>query len=179
MSLLIRGGDERDAEAIAFLHWQGWRTAYASFIPSALMGRRTLGRRLDEWRARLSADPGMTFVAERAGIVRGFVHATPPRSDPVRCTPDPSWELEIGYLYVDPGWHGTGLGRELLRAVAGQAQRESLRRCVVVAFAGNPYRTVYERLGARFAGIEAFELEGWPGEDAYYVWDDFPATFGL
>ena len=121
----------------------------------------------------------MAFVAELDGIVRGFVYATAPRCVTLRPPPDSAWELEIAYLYVDPRAQRLGLGRTMLRQVAGEAKRVGLRRCVVIAFAGNPSRHAYEQLGALPVRTERFELEGWTGEDVYYEWKDIAAAFGV
>lgn len=179
MTVRVRFASAADAEAIAFLHWQGWRTAYAGFIPAEIIARRGLVQRVAEWRERLGPSPASTFMAGQDGIARGFVHACRPRTVPLRPAPDGDWQLEIGYLYVDPQAQGLGLGRALLRAVAVEAARAGLHRCVVVAFAGNPSRHAYERLGARVIRTEDFVLEGWAGQDVYYAWQDFPAAFGI
>jgi GNAT superfamily N-acetyltransferase len=168
----VRPAGPADAAGIAFLYWQGWRTAYAGLVPEALIARRGLARRLAEWRARM-AEPAIAFVVEdAAGVARGFVHATAPQHLPPEPVPGPPIDLEVGYLYVDPKAHGHGLGRALLAAMAEAALAQGLRRGIVVAFAGNPYAGFYERSGARLVAEVPFELEGWRNRDLYFVWDD-------
>lgn len=172
MSPRLRPIVPADAAAVAFLHWQGWRTAYPGVVPAAVIARRSLARRLAEWTDRLVA-PALAFLAvDAAGVARGFVHATAPRNLPPQPLPGPPLDLEVGYLYVDPRAQGHGLGRALLAAVAETALAQGLRRGLVVAFAGNPFAGFYARSGARLVAEVPFELEGWQGTDLYFVWDD-------
>ena len=169
----VREAGLADVEAMAFLHWQGWPKTYMDFIPPDVIARRTLARCLVEWRQRVSGGVPLAFVAEdQDSVVRAFIHACR------RSPRDDGCDLEIGYLYVDPSCHRSGLGRQLLKRLAEAARREGLRSCLVVAFAGNPYRHAYARLGARLDREVEIELEGWRGVDAHYVWDDFPSAFG-
>lgn len=175
MSPRVRVATAADAAAIAFLHWQGWRVTYGGFVPAELIARRTLARRLGEWRERLAL-PGLAFLAEDGrGVARGFVHATAPEHLPPGPPPVPPIDLEVGYLYVDPRAQGQGLGRALLAALAEAALARGWRRGLVVAFAGNPFAGFYVRSGARLVAEVPFELEGWHATDLYFVWDDLAA----
>ncbi|HET6468111.1 MAG TPA: GNAT family N-acetyltransferase [Geminicoccaceae bacterium] len=171
--VLIREGSAADADGVAFLHWQGWRTTYGGIMPEALIQARPLERRRREWRERLGADLETLWVAEDAtGRLVGFLRAEPARPVPAG---EPACDVEITYLYVDPAWQGRGVGRRLLAAFGRQARAHGRRRVLVIAFKGNPFAGFYAAMGARLACEEPFLFEGWAGHDLYFVWDDVEA----
>jgi GNAT superfamily N-acetyltransferase len=167
----IRHGDARDADGVAWLHWQGWFT-YAGMMPAALIEARPLERRRREWRERLATDLQTLLVAETAdGRLVGFLRAEPPREVPFR-TPPEGFDVEITYFYVDAAWRGRGVGRRLLAAFGRLALGRGQRRVLVIAFKGNPYARFYTRMGATLLREEPFAFEGWAGQDLYFAWDD-------
>jgi len=76
--------------------------------------------------------------------------------------------LEIGVVWVEEGWRGQGIGRELMRRAEEEARR---RGCLYARAATSQYQApgFYEKLGYSMYG----KLENCPpGETAYYYRKD-------
>lgn len=54
----IRVGTNGDAEDVAALHAESWRTAYAGIVPDGALGDGLAGERRELWAIRLGADYG-------------------------------------------------------------------------------------------------------------------------
>lgn len=97
-----------------------------------------------EWDAQLTIIPGYlemhdVWVTEEDGAIVGMC-ALEDRHD--------RWNLE--HVWVDPGWHGRGVGRGLVLHALEEARR---RHDGVVELLSDPFASgFYERLGARRAG---------------------------
>jgi GNAT superfamily N-acetyltransferase len=110
-----------DVPALARLHVHGWEVAYGHALQGEeWFGEPAVRRRIGHWTSWLTpgtpeADEG-TFRIGRdpAGTPVGLAVSWPPQdAEPVR-------ERELSTLYVDEGWHGTGLARALVEALLGQ-----------------------------------------------------------
>jgi predicted N-acetyltransferase YhbS len=128
---------------------------------------------LDEWlkrRARRNEAEGAsrTFVICAAGRVVGYyslaagsiLHSVA-TGKIRRNMPDPVPVLLLGRLAVDRGWHGKGLGADLLsdaviRAV-GAAETVGVRAILVHAISEEA-KTFYEKHGFRASAIEPMTL---------------------
>lgn len=97
-----------------------------------------------EWDAQLTIIPGYlemhdVWVTEEDGAIVGMC-ALEDRHD--------RWNLE--HVWVDPAWHGRGVGRALVLHALEEARR---RHDGVVELLSDPFASgFYERLGARRAG---------------------------
>ncbi len=95
----------------------------------------------------LEANPA--FVAEREGVGVGFC-ALERVSDDV---------VELGFLFVDPGYIGQGIGAKLLSRALSAARGLSYRSLIIQ---GDPHAEgFYRAVGARRAGTR--ESESLPG----------------
>ncbi|MEV4615060.1 GNAT family N-acetyltransferase [Kitasatospora sp. NPDC049258] len=164
--IIIRTGGEADAAAVADLHAESWRTAYAGFLPARVLGDGMADERRELWQIRLGADygepadtPTLLLAEGPAGELLGFCYLVP----------EPDGRVLLDNLHVRPGRTGLGIGGRLLRAglaaAAGPVRLEVLQANTrAVAF--------YEREGgvrtaegtAEFAGgVRRPEYEySWP-----------------
>lgn len=108
---LVRVGGAADAPAVAALHAESWRVAYAGIVPDAALGEGLLAERAELWGIRLTVDYGepantpRLLVAEGAeGRLLGFAYVVP----------QPDGRLLLDNLHVRPGRTGGGLGTALL-----------------------------------------------------------------
>lgn len=108
--IVIRTGSEEDAEAVATLHAESWRTAYAGIVPPEALGDGLLHERRELWEIRLTVDYGepantpLLLIAESAGELYGFAYLIP----------QPDGRVLLDNLHVRPGHTGGGIGRLLL-----------------------------------------------------------------
>jgi len=165
---VVREAESADAEAIARVHVETWRAAYAGLVPDHyLIGMSVQGQSF-QWKRllRRPAERHLTLVAEVPGKgVVGFGSAGKARSRP---PPAPG---EIYTLYVATDWQGQGIGRALLRGLLGRLGGQGHGEAYLWVLAENPSRFFYERLGGQrvaqqvetFAGSELLEYAyRWP-----------------
>lgn len=134
-----------DAPAIAALHSESWRTAYAHVLDANWLAHDLAADRLRVWTGRFAPpDPALRVVlaqddAGLAGFASLFLAA------------DPHWGSHVDNLHVRPGLKGAGLGRRLLahtaRLALAAAPGQGLD--LFVYSANTAARGFYARLGGR------------------------------
>ena len=91
--LLIRPALVGDARSIAEIGVLGWQTAYRDLLPHDFLAGLSVDARAVAWRMRLADDASSAspaWVAERGGLIVGYVSTGPPRDEDV---PLPSTEV--------------------------------------------------------------------------------------
>jgi len=167
-AFILREAEAADAEAIARVHVETWRAAYAGLVPDHYLIDMSVQGQSTQWKRllRRPAERHLTLVAEvqGAGVV-GFGSAGAARSRP------PPAAGEVYTLYVATDWQGHGIGRALLRALLGRLARQGHADAYLWVLAENPSRFFYERVGGQrvaqqvetFAGSELLEYAyRWP-----------------
>jgi GNAT superfamily N-acetyltransferase len=107
---IIRPGRAADADGIAALHAESWRTAYRGLVPDDVLGAGLDAERVQFWRDRFaSAQPERrtVFTALSDDTLVGFAC--------VLADADPLHGPLLDNLHVKPGWRGHGIGARLLQ----------------------------------------------------------------
>lgn len=122
--ITVREGGPADAPAVAALHADSRRTAYAGLVPAEALGDGLPARRLEIWELRLTADyggpehtPVLLLAEEPGGAPVGFAYLVP----------EPDGRVLLDNLHVRPGRTGGGIGARLLRAALDRAAPAALR----------------------------------------------------
>ena len=159
----LRPSDTSDAAAIAAVHVEAWREAYAGVVRGDVLAALSGADREKAWKSSL-ADPARPFlvtVAELDGKLVGFC---------ARCVPtrDEDEDLstgEIAALYVTPTYWGCGVGGALLRDALGQLDAEGCPQVTLWTFDANDRaRGFYERFGFMPDGTSRPPQDGRPSE---------------
>jgi GNAT superfamily N-acetyltransferase len=165
VAVLVRDATPDDAGAIGRIKRDGWRAAYRGLLPDAVLdaldaeqlatdfasGIRELGTEDPTTRAFL--------VAERAGVVVGYVVLGPYRWDEL------PGAGEVYAIYVDPPCWGGGAGRALMAAAETRLRRLGHREAALWVLEGNRVGMgFYESVGWHADGAhgERCEVEGAP-----------------
>ena len=98
-----------DADAIAELHAESWRSAYRGLVPD-----EDLGPGLDEERLRFWRDRFASPNPERRLVLAALAEAGLVGLACVLADADPAHGPLLDNLHVKPGWRGRGLGAQLL-----------------------------------------------------------------
>lgn len=177
----MRGGMRRatvaDAAAIARIHVDTWRSAYAGMLPDAYLVGLHRGRQAAGWRRQLAADRGasLTLVMEEAGTgIVGFAGAGPVR--PHDLPAGSTVRGEVYTLYVDSDAQGRGYGRALLQGVMASLFGNDLGGIVVWVLAPNPARFFYEAMGGTPLATRRERFAGTDLEEVAYVWHAPPGA---
>jgi len=140
----VRWATLQDAHAIAQVHVDSWKVAYAGLIDSERLASLGLPQRERQWRDRLAPAGGeaSTLVAEMGGEIVGFCALALPARD----ADEPPDVAEIPALYVAPGRWGAGAGSALIEAALAAMRERGYREAVLWMLAGNERaRRFYER----------------------------------
>ncbi|MGH6947606.1 MAG: GNAT family N-acetyltransferase [Kiloniellales bacterium] len=159
-----------DAPAIARVHVETWRSAYAGLVPDTYLVGMTESERAQAWLQRLIKPDktAATVVAEVAprGVsqVVGFGDCGPARSPQVGC------DGEVYALYVAPDWQGRGIGRALLERCFRELAKAGFDSAAVWVLSENPSRFFYEAMGGRRIAEDSRVFASKPLSETAYAW---------
>jgi ribosomal protein S18 acetylase RimI-like enzyme len=165
LSIDIRKALPQDADAIADVHHQAWRGAYAGIIPHRALNAM-IGRRGVQWWQNAIRRAATVLVIEIGGKIAGY--ATVGRN---RARELPQ-QGEIYELYLRPEYQGVGLGTRLFSAAREKLASHGLSGMVVWALEDNVNAlTFYEGAGGRDVaeGVEVFDHKAL--KKVAFVWD--------
>ncbi|GAB2571367.1 hypothetical protein GCM10027168_00070 [Streptomyces capparidis] len=154
----ITTGGPDDAERVAALHTESWRTAYAGIMPDGFLSGPLYEDRLRLWRGRTERPvPGAALFTAAApdaegGELRGFAYLVP----------RPDGRVLLDNLHARPGRTGSGIGTRLLRHALSWAAAAHPGRDVFLEVLRANARAVafYERHGARRTDERICRFEG-------------------
>jgi ribosomal protein S18 acetylase RimI-like enzyme len=145
-----------DADDIARVHAESWRSAYRGILPARYLDDEVADERRTFWQDRLrnpmTGDCG--FLAYTRGAIAGFAFGCANHS--------PEWGHLLDNLHVLPALQGRGAGRILLQTFAEALTHEPEdRRLHLWVYEENrDARHFYERLGAKLQHSEIADTNG-------------------
>ena len=150
--MLVRTANAADAQRIARIHVETWRTAYRRQISDAVLDAQSVEWRAAFWRERLSQAGGSVLVAEDGGVI-GFCDLTPSRDK------DAGENVaEIVAIYVLCEHWRKGAGRALCDSALSEARRRGYEVVTLWVLASNSgARRFYEALGFSLDGATKTE----------------------
>ena len=163
---MIRPAAAGDAEKIARVQVDGWRTAYAGIMPDEFLRSRSVKKSRAGWEKALVAGGRLTLVAENAEGVCAFISGGKPREDL------PGFDSEVYAIYVDQKVRGLGAGAGLLRAFFERESARGARSCAIWVLELNSYRKFYEKLGGSLSQLKkTCEFGGKALTEVVYTWE--------
>ena len=172
----IREATSDDAAAIARVHLDTSRATYKGLLPDEVLAETTYEWRLAVWSRALGDEGGTEFVYvatdDADGRVFGFASGGPEREG------DAVYDGELYAIYVLGAHQRCGVGRRLVRAVAGRLAREGRRSMLVWVLAENPFRRFYESLGGMPAREKTIERGDRTLLEIGYGWEDVESLAG-
>lgn len=159
-----------DADIVAALHAESWRSAYVGMLPDDYLADLVLADRRHLWTERMKAakpERRLVLLAKLEGQLAGFVC--------VLLDEEPAWGARLDNLHVRPDLKGRGLGRSLMAEAAEWVMRQApgSRMHLMVYEANEPARRFYETLGGELAERHEEDAPGGSRLVALrYVWSD-------
>lgn len=147
-----------DAEALARVHVESWRSTYPGLVPDDYLAGLSVEGRADAWRrliAAAGADRGV-LVLEDDGDVIGFCHYGPSRDD----DGDDTGEVTSIYLKAERWRHGGGT--QLLDAAVSAMTAAGYANATLWVLEGNDRARAF------------YEARGWVRHGAVKVDDQGP-----
>ncbi|MGI8552346.1 MAG: GNAT family N-acetyltransferase [Dehalococcoidia bacterium] len=167
--LEVREARPEDAQVIAQVHVDSWRSTYRGIVPDAHLAGLSYERRQQFWSVTLKTAEAKesVYVAEdAAGEVVGFASAGPERSG------SPDYTGELYAIYLLQAFQRQGFGRRLTHAVSERLLRLGHTSMLLWVVAENPARHFYESIGGRPVQSQPIEIGGTKLEEIAYGWDD-------
>ncbi len=163
----IRKAQEGDAEGIARVHVDSWRTTYRGIVPDEYLARLSYERREQVWKNALSQRPdsNLLFVAlDDMGRVVGFISGGKEREE------DPDYRGELYAIYLLEEMQGHGLGRRLVTQLVEGLLEMGLDSMLVWVLAENPACQFYQALEGQRVRSKPIEIGGVTLEEEAYGW---------
>ncbi|MFA9273643.1 MAG: N-acetyltransferase family protein [Candidatus Aquirickettsiella gammari] len=168
----LRRATVADAEAIAAIRIEGWRTTYRGMIPDSYLNEMDMNENVLHWRTILQAlpvkeDSLCVYVAVSEDEIVGFVSAMK--------LPEPKLDkdAEINAIYIRPQWQRCGIGKRMLHKAARSLQAMGCTSCVIWVIDGNSQaRNFYEELGGEILIEQDFSWDGLDLTEVGYGWSD-------
>lgn len=171
----IREARSEDADGIARVRVDTWRTQYSGIVPERSLTKLSYTDSAARWRAALTeiarrvSREECVYVAENeAGEVIGFAMGGPNRTK----ARDTDYAGELYAIYILDGYQGQGIGRELMRCVAAALAKRGMTTLLVWVLSANPSRRFYEALGGQYVRDDTFEIDGVTIPEVSYGWKD-------
>lgn len=164
----IRAAKIEDAEGIAKVHVDVWRTTYKGIMSDKVLDGLSYEQRSRVRREHLEKnDPQFcNFVAEDSekGII-GFAIGGPVREG------NPSYDGELYAIYLFREFHGQGIGKKLFLAVSEWLFERGHKSMLIWVLKDNPTRKFYESMGGIELNSKVIEI-GSPLDEISYGWTD-------
>lgn len=161
--MLVRTANTADAQRIAQIHVETWRTAYRGQISDAVLDALSVEDRAAFWRERLTQAKDSVFVAEDSGVI-GFCDLVPSRDKDGRQAVG-----EIVAIYVLSQHWRQGAGQALCDHALAEARRRGYEAVTLWSLASNSSaRRFYEVMGFSLDGATKTEKAS-DGSDLHEV----------
>lgn len=165
----VREARLEDAEAIARVHLESWKSTYPGIIPQAYIDGLRVENGIANWQERLDGHGPLTLVAEDRDGIFGFA------SGGAMVHPVDGFDGELGAIYLLASHQRRGAGAKLVRAIARGLHDQAFRSMVVWALRENPACGFYERMGGVRVAEQPIEIGGITLPEVAFGWRDIEA----
>jgi ribosomal protein S18 acetylase RimI-like enzyme len=167
-TITVRWAQVKDAEAIAQVHVDSWRTTYAGIIGPGVLNSLSVERRSAFWHEQLetASDRRLNVAETASGKIVGFSSFGPNREI------DEQYQGEIYGLYLLKTYQRCGIGRRLVQVAATELRSRDIASLLVWVLAANPARKFYERLGGVYVRRQKVEIGEQVLDEVAYGWPD-------
>jgi len=170
LKVTVRTARSADAEAIAKVYVETWRTTYAGMVPDKVLLDMSEEVQSVRWARAFRHQGELIMVAEDAGMgVVGMASGG-------RARGKSGLEAEVFTLYVLPDLQGHGVGRGLLTGMFGAFRARGLNSAIIWVLAPNPARFFYESVGGARIAERQERLWGADLPEIAYGWPDLKAA---
>lgn len=169
-SMLIRQAGSQDAEKIAQVRIDTWRTAYKGIVPQNHLDQLSLPAVTKQFQDLFKEEAPLVWVAEDEAEILGFVFGGSERNG----HPEGG---EVYAIYILDRYQGQGIGTQLMQAVSRELRRQGKTALTLWVLEQNPYRAFYERLGGKAEGKDTFNIDGVDLSLVSYRWADITQLF--
>ncbi len=168
----VRRATSGDADAIARVKVDTWRTTYRGMVPDSYLERMSYAAHAEDW-MRIAVDSAnFVYVAEdEAGQVVGFVAGGPRWNCPER------YAAELYALYIRAEHQGRGMGTRLMETLVTAFERTGYSSMLLWVLTENHRaRAFYEKLGGVAVARQEIVIDGVRIGEVVYGWEQTGAV---
>ncbi|WP_101843385.1 GNAT family N-acetyltransferase [Halobacillus sp. Marseille-P3879] len=165
----VRLAQFEDAEQIANIHIQTWKSTYKDLIDEQDMSNITLENRIALWETILKSPVNgqIAYVVENEnGELVGFVSGGKERTKKYR------YDGEIYAIYLLKDYQRIGYGRMLISTIAQAMKQMGYDSLLVWVLTRNPSADFYKVLGAKPVEAEEVTIGQGTYEETAFGWED-------
>lgn len=167
---IVRIAEPDDAQGLAMVYVETWRTTYAGMVPDKVLLEMSEESQSARWARSIARGDELVMLAEDGD--KGIVGL----SSGGRARGSHGCKAEIFTLYVLPDEQGRGVGRALLDGMFGEFLAQSLDSAIIWVLAANPARFFYETTGGKRSAEREERLWGSDLPEIAYIWRDLAAA---
>lgn len=160
-----------DAEGIARVHVDSWRTTYRGIVSETFLQQLSYEQRAENWRRGIGKNALYVAEDDRGKIV-GFATGGKERSGNY----DADGELYAIYLLNEV--QGQGIGKKLTQVLAQNLKNQGYTSMLVWVLDRNPSKQFYESLGGQIIDEAMIEIGGEEFKEIAYYWDNIDLIGG-
>jgi GNAT superfamily N-acetyltransferase len=172
----VRSATPDDAEAIARVHIDSWRTTYRGIVPNSVLDSLDYRERKQIWQREMSNSTRKQFVyvAEvTGGEVIGFISGGPERTGEY-----PEFTGEIYALYLEQAQQGLGIGRCFFEAGVHALLEQGHRSMLIWALTDNPACGFYRYFGGVVIATQKITVGQATLEETAFGWKHISLLLG-
>lgn len=163
----IRKAEIIDAEGIARVHVDSWRTTYKNIVNESYLSHLSVERRKDnwEWTFRNLNNNEVIFVGlNNEENIIGFACGGQSRDK------DFEYDGELYAIYLLKEFQGHGCGKRLFKSVVESLQNSGYESMMVWVLQGNPAINFYIAMGGELIGQKEITIGGDKYIELAYGW---------
>ncbi|WP_285769250.1 GNAT family N-acetyltransferase [Peribacillus sp. SI8-4] len=163
----IREATVADAEGIAIVHVDSWRTTYKHIIARDFLDKLSYEKRMASWIETISEKGNHVYIAENGeGRIVGFIVGGKRAKNQVAASGD------LTAIYILEDYQGMGIGRKLMKKLFLKFEELGYHSIFVEVLEGNKSKFFYEAFGAKWIKSETISIAGEALTLLIYEWKD-------
>ncbi|MGG0412297.1 N-acetyltransferase family protein [Peribacillus simplex] len=165
--MLIKEATVADAEGIAIVHVDCWRTTYKDIMPSDFLDNLSYEQRKDIWIKNITKDGNYVYVAENnEGKIVGFISGGKRETNKVEDSGD------LTAIYILENFQRMGIGKKLIKELFLKFEELGFKAIFVEVLEDNESRYFYEAFGAELIKTDKIKMAGAELNLLVYEWKD-------
>ena len=169
MAIRIRRANTNDAQGIARVHIDTWRTTYHGILPDEFLSSLSYDRARRKWETTYlnpNSQDTISVAEDESGNILGFAIYGADRDD------DPVYKGELYGIYIIQRMQRQGIRKQLMLAAVQDLKSRDFSSMLVWVLADNPSKRFYELLGGEHVQTRDIIMGGRPLKEFGYGWEN-------
>jgi len=170
----IRQAREGDAQGIAHVHTESWKTTYRGIVPDDFLDHLTTESRLSQWEKNIRSgekDQILVVAEQPDGNIVGFACGGKEREGKL------AYDGELYAIYLLKEVQQTGIGQRLAKQVVNYLRNLNMKSLIIWALERNSACRFYEKMGGTPVHTQSIRIAGQDLIEVGYGWEDL-SLFG-